>query len=482
MKRLRFSTPQRRALLAAVATLALLLTAWWLLGQSYREQLLREEQGRVAAQLYPYGNALTTAVNRRLALLEGLAAFVKTHPTEAELLTDFDAFASGLYASSTAIRALQVFGPEGSVHVYPRAGNEATVSRDLDDLLNDERPDVRADVQRTVQTRRIALSQPYELRQGGLGLVGRLAIYEGDVFWGLLVVVLDMPPILTEVGLNAGVGGLDLTVRDAAGRVFSGEPRVFQAQPIIYQVALPEGVWELAAVPTQGWDAAISGPLRLFQGGALTIALLCAALVYHIVNRQGHLTQAVAERTRELAAVNADLLRSMAAREQAIVHEQISAEKYKVLFDAFPLGITVTDPAGNILEANAASERLLGISADEHTRRAITGAEWRIIRPDGTPMPGEEFASYRALHESRLVSDVEMGIVKDDGATTWLSVTAAPLPLAGYGVVITYNDITDRKQAEEALRASEERFRRAVADAPFPMLIHAEDGEIVLAN
>ncbi len=40
----------------------------------------------------------------------------------------------------------------------------------------------------------------------------------------------------------------------------------------------------------------------------------------------------------------------------------------------------------------------------------------------------------------------------------------------------------ERKAAEEALRGSEDRFRRAINQAPFPAMIHAEDGEVVLIN
>ena len=44
------------------------------------------------------------------------------------------------------------------------------------------------------------------------------------------------------------------------------------------------------------------------------------------------------------------------------------------------------------------------------------------------------------------------------------------------------NDITERKLAEDELKKSEEKFKNAVMNAPFPIMIHSEKGEVLLIN
>jgi two-component system, chemotaxis family, CheB/CheR fusion protein len=47
------------------------------------------------------------------------------------------------------------------------------------------------------------------------------------------------------------------------------------------------------------------------------------------------------------------------------------------------------------------------------------------------------------------------------------------------GVVVAFLDITERHRTEQSLRQSEEQFRQAIEDAPIPVIMHAEDGEVL---
>ncbi|NEZ54503.1 EAL domain-containing protein [Leptolyngbyaceae cyanobacterium CCMR0081] len=56
------------------------------------------------------------------------------------------------------------------------------------------------------------------------------------------------------------------------------------------------------------------------------------------------------------------------------------------------------------------------------------------------------------------------------------------VPCSADEVLMLVQNISDRKQAEARLQMSEQRFRRAIAMAPFPIMIHAEDGEVLHIN
>ena len=156
--------------------------------------------------------------------------------------------------------------------------------------------------------------------------------------------------------------------------------------------------------------------------------------------------------------------------------------KYRTLFDSLPIGVTLADRDGRLVESNRAAERLLGLSEDEQQHRTIDGREWRIVRPDGSPMPPVDFASVRALREQRLIENVEMGLVRSPTETVWISVTAVPVALPDIGVVIAYVDITSRKQAEQLLQERETRFRALIENAPDGVVLVSREGRMTYAS
>ncbi len=137
------------------------------------------------------------------------------------------------------------------------------------------------------------------------------------------------------------------------------------------------------------------------------------------------------------------------ARKQAEESLKESEEKLKTLFQILPVGIALLDEDRRVVDLNPALEQILAMTREGLLRGDY--ARRRYLRRDGSCMPSEEFASVRAMSEGAKVSDVETGVVKEDGTTTWVSVSAAPLPVRGWGAAVVTVDITERRQAREVL-------------------------------
>ncbi|AUB80918.1 response regulator [Candidatus Thiodictyon syntrophicum] len=143
---------------------------------------------------------------------------------------------------------------------------------------------------------------------------------------------------------------------------------------------------------------------------------------------------------------------------------QASEGMLRTIYDLLPVGISITDRSGRIIDCNQTAARLLDLTRAEHPQRHYVGKDWAIIRADGTPLPADAHACVRAMVEQRPVREVEMGLVKPAGIT-WLSVSATSTAHADYGVVITYVDMTERRQGEAALRTGKQQLDMALQAA-----------------
>ncbi|MCJ7670448.1 MAG: PAS domain S-box protein, partial [Acidimicrobiia bacterium] len=140
-------------------------------------------------------------------------------------------------------------------------------------------------------------------------------------------------------------------------------------------------------------------------------------------------------------------------------------EFHRLVIEAKSEGVVVQDPAGHIVFANTAARRTLGWTIDAMRKASGAGAHWGLLHLDGMPWLAEEQPSSEALRTGRTVRDALMGFERETGGRCWISVTATPM-VRGTGdlggVVVTFDDVTDKREAELARRESEERFRSAV--------------------
>ncbi len=147
-----------------------------------------------------------------------------------------------------------------------------------------------------------------------------------------------------------------------------------------------------------------------------------------------------------------------------------SKERYRSVIAAIAEGVVLQQADGQITACNASAEKILGLSTQQILGRTSVDPRWQAIREDGSPFPGENHPAIVTLLTGKPQSNVVMGIHKPEGTTTWISINSQPLwhpeDEHPYAVVTSFSDITVRKQAEVALRASEAKYRTLVEKIP----------------
>jgi PAS domain S-box-containing protein len=475
----RLTNPARGALLGAGLVFIVLLFSGWWVSQWYQARYIAELRSQITAENSLRANAVSASIHRRLALLEGLRAFVEAESDSPDFAEKFHIFSAGIFSSTPDIRNIAVSRGEVMQYVYPFEENQVVMGYNP---FQDSRPEVRADALRAKEAGTTVLSGPNELVQGGIGLIARQAVYQGVSFWGLVNIVIDLPPILERAGLNEESDDIDIALRSSEKGLIYGPAEVFEEDPVIYRIDLPEGAWEIASLPKGGWKAAARSTMLIFQAGELLIILLVSSLAYLTINRQSLLAQTVRERTKEISRINEILVADIQERERVEASLKASEDRLASLLDVAPDAIIAINEDQDIVMFNKAAEKMFDYRSGE-----VLGHPLEVLLP----------AQYETTHRHHVRNFIDSPSVsqrmderlpiwgrRKDGSDFPAEASISKLVTEGTTILTAIvRDISRRTETEAQLREREEQYRsifESVNDALF--ITDMDTGEVVDFN
>jgi PAS domain S-box-containing protein len=147
------------------------------------------------------------------------------------------------------------------------------------------------------------------------------------------------------------------------------------------------------------------------------------------------------------------------------------------LVEANIIGIFIRDIGGRIVEANDAFLRMVGYSRDELFAGRLLDAD--LTPPEWRERDAEAEAE---LTMSGSAQPFEKEYQRKDGGRIPVLIGEASFEGTGSEAVAFVLDLSERKQAEERLRASESRFRTFVDHATDAFFLHADDLTVIDVN
>ncbi|GAA6180952.1 MULTISPECIES: response regulator [unclassified Shimia] len=215
----------------------------------------------------------------------------------------------------------------------------------------------------------MVLAGPVDLVQGGQGFIGRFPVWDTRngtrVFWGIVSAVIDAKQLYQKTGLLDETLSLDIALvgkdgTGAQGSLFFGSPDIFADDPILVDVQLPSGTWQMATRPKEGWTAK---PQNIW-GTRLFYLLACVLILVPIIS------------AGRLSNSRQDVIRTLRARETEL-------ERLSLVAKHASDSIVLSNADGKIIWVNAGFTRMTGYAAEEALGKSV-----------GTLLNADETAPY----------------------------------------------------------------------------------------
>ncbi|MEG4988382.1 PAS domain S-box protein [Microcoleus sp. BR0-C5] len=421
-------------LLGLVASLAVLFT-WQQLtinGQIHIEQLIQQEANAIQLQL-------SEELSTRMLTLRQMANRWEANGGTPKALweADADAYVKDFYG----YQAIELVDPSFKVRsVVPLAGNEAAQNLDLNrELRRKITLQVARDLRQPMLTRNVSLVQ------GGQGFLASFPLFVGERFDGFIVGVFHFKSLFESI-LKVPFG-YNLAIYDGPNLIYGQELLSHYSQHKTVIIRAYSAEWRIEVSPTLDLVKRENFylPKVVLIGGLLLVWLLMLVV---------YMAQLSAREVHQFKKVNRQLQWEIHQRQQA----EIAIARLAAIVESSEDAIISKDLEGVVTSWNVGAETIFGYTAAE-----IVGQSGRKLIP--ADYRDEENEIITKIQRGERIKHYDTKRLRKDGTLIDVSMSVSPIKDKTGNIIgaskIARN-IADRKQAEAALRQSEERWELSV--------------------
>ena len=350
---------------------------------------------------------------------------------------NFEAVSKQLIKSNPLVSVVQMV-PNGVIkYIYPLNGNEAALDLNILNVA-----DLKKEAKESINTQKVYFAGPLKLRQGGIGIVGRLPVYHNNSFWGFTAVIVKLETLLETSGINS------LNHPNYYFQVSKKNPITYKEQFFLpSKTSLSKSHYvsqEITDSDIKLYLVAKKAPLVypeiLFSS---ILGLIVAALF-------GILTTKLLKKPEELRYL-------LKKQEEKLLKNEM---KFKTIIDQAPIGFAIINTrSGNVMEANKKYCDMFGFNFEEIKQMDVTS----LTHPNDL---AKSLEYLKSLDEGKITEfSMEKRCITKTGEVIWVNLSVSQLfesnekPTSHIAFV---KDITERKEAEALIEKSQARFKSLI--------------------
>ncbi|MEI7736540.1 MAG: PAS domain S-box protein [Ferruginibacter sp.] len=427
-------------------SIALFITAGLIFGITYQRNLTQKEQRQI--ELFYAAETIKARINTAISEAHAAVNIISVSSKKTGGNNDFDTVASKILAITQSVDGLGLVEGETFTHFYPLQGNESVIGHNVfkDTLRNKE-------LLKALQKKDLFFAGPYQLMQGGTGIVGRLPIYNEGKYFGFAIALIKLSTFLKAAGLDSN-SDAHYQYQLSKVNINTGKEEYFlpnfdHFNPTdAFIEKIPDGDWTIHVALKKQYVLNLIFRSTIF---GILISLLAGFFGWFLASQPKRLQKLLDQKI-------------------AIIRQ--GEEKYTALFQQALDSIIIVDKKGNFIEANNSFCNLVEYSRDELLQMNITTlvdiAELANNPLDYALQPHTD----STINESRLISKT--------GKKIDLEVSRK---IVGENQVFGIaRDITHLKQVQQQIALSEATLRGAFEHSAIGMAMISVDGIYLRTN